>query len=224
MKLEDKLQYLRKMNGYSQEELADKLGIARQTISTWETGQATPTLQALIALSELYGVSIDRMVKEEDACNIQLHEYPDTHIHQVIDFLIRAKQHTYASGDHAVKPCRMNSHDYSYEEDAYTYYDTFLGSEYFSGEEAVWFHNQPLWCMNYSGRVIGDNFSSNFLKEVLSNVTQDFPYRGPKIYTKGDYHYHCKIDGAFDWFQGYEEIFYKSDKIYECYIHGGSVR
>lgn len=38
MKLEEKLQILRKKNGYSQEQLADKLGTARQTISKWETG------------------------------------------------------------------------------------------------------------------------------------------------------------------------------------------
>ena len=44
MKLEDKLQLLRKKHGYSQEQLADKLGIARQTISKWENGQAIPEL------------------------------------------------------------------------------------------------------------------------------------------------------------------------------------
>lgn len=38
MKLEEKLQLLRKQKGYSQEQLADKLGIARQTISKWENG------------------------------------------------------------------------------------------------------------------------------------------------------------------------------------------
>ncbi len=40
MKLEEKLQMLRKRNGYSQEQLADKIGIARQTVSKWENGQA----------------------------------------------------------------------------------------------------------------------------------------------------------------------------------------
>jgi len=38
MVLQEKLQLLRKENGYSQEQLADKLGIARQTVSKWETG------------------------------------------------------------------------------------------------------------------------------------------------------------------------------------------
>ena len=72
MNLEEKLQMLRKKNGYSQEQLADKIGIARQTVSKWENGQAIPELNGLILLSELYGVTIDRIVKDDDECNILL--------------------------------------------------------------------------------------------------------------------------------------------------------
>ena len=61
MELKDKLQLLRKQNGYSQEQLADKLGIARQTLSKWENGQAVPELGNLISLSNLYGITIDRI-------------------------------------------------------------------------------------------------------------------------------------------------------------------
>lgn len=57
MNLKDKLQLFRKQNGYSQEQLADKLGIARQTISKWKNGQAVPELHTLILLSDLYGVA-----------------------------------------------------------------------------------------------------------------------------------------------------------------------
>ena len=78
--------------------------------------------------------------------------------------------------------------------------------------------------MNYVGRVIGENFSGDFLKEVLMQVPANLPFRGPEIYTKGNYHYHCKVDGEFVWFQGYEEIFYRDEKIYECYFHGGTIR
>ena len=72
MELKDKLQLLRKQNGYSQEQLADKLGIARQTLSKWENGQAVPELSNLISLSNLYGITIDRIVKDDDECNISL--------------------------------------------------------------------------------------------------------------------------------------------------------
>lgn len=224
MKLEEKLQLLRKKNGYSQEQLADKIGIARQTISKWENGQAIPELNGLILLSKLYGVTIDRIVKDDDECNILLCKNADIDISTVISFLVRAKKNTYSSGTNKVHSSRTKSNDFDYEENSYKYYDTYLGGEKFCGEEAVWLYDNPIWCMNYSGRVLGDNFNGSFLKDVLSQVSESLPYRGPNIFTKGDYHYHCKIDGEFIWFQGYEEIFYLNQKIYECYFHGGIIQ
>lgn len=225
MELKDKLQLLRKQNGYSQEQLADKLGIARQTISKWENGQAVPELNGLILLSNLYGVTIDRIVKESDECNISLCRRTSTDINKIIEFLLVAKKNTYASSDNKTASCRTNSHDFCYQDNiGYKYYDSYLGGECFSGEEAVWLHDIPVWSMNYVGRVIEKNFNGDFLKEALMEVPADVPFRGPEIYTKGDYHYHCKVNGEFVWFQGYEEIFYMDKKIYECYFHGGAIR
>lgn len=223
--LKDKLQILRKQNGYSQEQLADKIGIARQTISKWETGQAVPELYGLISLSELYGVSIDRIVKGDDECNISLCAEKNINVNDMAEFLVWAKRNTYAANENQIKSCRINSHDYSLENNnGYAYYDTYLGGEQFAGEEAVWYQHNPVWSMNYTGRVTGDHFSGDFLKEALMAVSKDAPFRGPEIYTRGDYLYHCKVDGGFSWFQGYEEIFYLDQKIYECIFHGGILR
>lgn len=225
MNLKDKLVLLRKQNGYSQEQLADQLGIARQTISKWENGQAIPELNGLILLSEIYGVTIDRIVKEDDECNIPLCPDTRTSINKTVDFLLLAKKNTYAAADNQTASSRINSHDFCYRgTDGYTYYDSYLGRECFAGEEAVYLHNDPVWSMNYAGRITGDNFNSEFLKEALMAVPEELPFRGPEIYTKGDYHYHCKADGEFIWFQGYEEIFYMDAKIYECFFHGGVIR
>lgn len=225
MELRDKLQLLRKQNGFSQEQLADKLGIARQTISKWENGQAVPELNGLITLSNLYGVTIDRIVKDNDECNLSLCTNTNVDMKQMIQFLLLAKKNTYAAADNKAESCRRNSHDFRYEDcKGYTYLDTYLGGECFAGEEAVWFHENPVWSMNYVGRIIGENFSGDFLKEALLAVPEDLPFRGPEIYTKGDYHYHCKVDGECVWFQGYEEIFYRDEKIYECHFHGGAIR
>lgn len=93
----------------------------------------------------------------------------------------------------------MNSHDYHYKDkNGFTYLDSYLCGECFVGEEVVWLCENPVWSMNYVGRVIGENFSGDFLKEVLMQVPAELPFRGPEIYTKGDYHYHCKVDGEFD--------------------------
>lgn len=224
MNLKEKLQFLRKQNGYSQEQLADKIGIARQTISKWENGQAVPELNGLILLSELYGVTIDRIVKEDDECNTPLCTNTNLDLNEITDFLILAKKNTYAAKANEVASSRINSHDFRYEDtNGYLYYDTYLGSEQFAGEEAVWFHESPVWSMNYMGRVTGKHFSGDFLKEALMAVPKELPFRGPEIYTKGDYVYHCRVNGDFIWFQGYEEIFYMENKIYECYFHGGTI-
>ncbi|MDU1411544.1 MAG: helix-turn-helix transcriptional regulator [Clostridium sp.] len=65
MNLGEKLQLLRNNNRLSQEELGEKLGVSRQAISKWESGQSTPDLKKLIAISELYNITIDSLVKNE---------------------------------------------------------------------------------------------------------------------------------------------------------------
>ena len=107
MELKDKLQLLRKQNGYSQEQLADKLGIARQTLSKWENGQAVPELGNLISLSNLYGITIDRIVKEDDECNISLCKNASMDINKTIEFLLVAKKNTYAAANNKVDSCRI---------------------------------------------------------------------------------------------------------------------
>ncbi len=65
MILADKIILERKKNGWSQEELADKLGVTRQAVSKWEGAQSVPDLQRIMEMSRLFQVSIDYLVKEE---------------------------------------------------------------------------------------------------------------------------------------------------------------
>ena len=58
----NRLADLRKGKGYSQDDLAEKLGVSRQAISKWERGEATPDTTNLIALASLYGTSLDSLV------------------------------------------------------------------------------------------------------------------------------------------------------------------
>lgn len=228
MILGEKLSFLRKQNGYSQEELAEKLKLARQTVSKWENGLAVPELDGLIALSNLYHIPIDRIVKNDDDCNIPLKEAADKSDRaELIDFLIKAKQKTYAGHGAETAPCRPSSHDLRYEEKTETgvllYIDTYLGGKNFSGEEALWRNGLPLWSMNYCGRVTDEPFSGDFLKAALYEVPADKPFRGQDIFRHGDYTYHCQTSGDFEWFQGYEDIFYLEKKIYELHFHGGVI-
>ena len=58
----ERLAALRKERGLSQEDLAEKLQLTRQTISKWETGASTPDLELLIQLAEVFDVSTDRLL------------------------------------------------------------------------------------------------------------------------------------------------------------------
>ena len=66
IEIADRLIKLRKKNGYSQEELADKLGLSRQAVSKWERAEASPDTDNLICLAKLYGVSLDELLATED--------------------------------------------------------------------------------------------------------------------------------------------------------------
>ncbi|NEX01491.1 hypothetical protein SAMN04487829_1084 [Pseudobutyrivibrio sp. NOR37] len=142
---------------------------------------------------------------------------------ELVEFLIRAKKATYAGKGAETTSSREKSHDLIYRDGDYMYYDTYLGTGKFAGEEALWIKDIPYWSMNYIGIVTGDNFSGDFLKEALLLVPEDKPFRGPEKYTNGDYTYDCKIDGDYKWFNGRETISYKGEEIYECIFHGGLV-
>lgn len=65
MQTSDKLAQLRRQNNYTQEQLAELLGVTRQAVSRWESGAAYPETEKLIRLSRLYGCSIDYLLKSE---------------------------------------------------------------------------------------------------------------------------------------------------------------
>ena len=143
---------------------------------------------------------------------------------QIIEFLMKAKQATYAGKGAETTSSRVKSHDLIYRDGEYMYYDTYLGGDRFAGEEALWIADVPYWSMNYIGRVTGSPFSGDFLKEALLRVPEDEPYRGPRKYADGDYVYRCETAGSFEWFQGKETIDYRGKQIYECYYHGGLIK
>ena len=65
MILADKIIEERKKNGWSQEELANKLGVSRQAVSKWESAGSIPDLQRILQMSELFGVTTDYLLKDE---------------------------------------------------------------------------------------------------------------------------------------------------------------
>ncbi len=79
MKLADKIIQERKKMSWSQEELAERLDVSRQSVSKWEGGLSIPELDKIIAMSELFGVSTDYLLKEsiEDAVGAEKSSFED---------------------------------------------------------------------------------------------------------------------------------------------------
>ena len=70
MILADKIIELRKQNGWSQEDLAEKMDVSRQAISKWEGAQSVPDMGRIVRLSELFGVSTDYLLMGRDYMNL----------------------------------------------------------------------------------------------------------------------------------------------------------
>ena len=62
--LKENLIVLRKLNGYSQEQIAEKINISRQAYAKWENGQTVPDIEKAAMLAELYGVTLDSLMND----------------------------------------------------------------------------------------------------------------------------------------------------------------
>ena len=74
MEFGNKLYELRKKKGLSQEELASRLEVTRQTVSKWELGDSTPDLDKLVLLAELFEISLDELVLDKVSVTTRLDE------------------------------------------------------------------------------------------------------------------------------------------------------
>ena len=219
----EKLAILRKNKGITQEALAQKLNVSRQAVAKWESGQVYPDISNLIQISNLMNVTVDYLVRDGE-CMMAPVVNTDTDLDQLITFRLEANVNTYAAFMNEAPSTRLDSHDFRYENGDYTYHDTYVGGEQFAGQEAIWKKGKALYAMNYMGRVLAKEFSGNFLKAALRAANHKMPYRGPEYFEDGEYIYKCSVNGDFTWFQGYEEIYWKDKKVYECYFHGGLTR
>ena len=65
--LKDNLVMLRSINGFSQEEIAEKIGISRQAYAKWESGATVPDIEKCALLASVYGVTVDSLIQTASA-------------------------------------------------------------------------------------------------------------------------------------------------------------
>lgn len=85
MNIEEKIQFYRKKAGLSQEELGQLLLVSRQTISLWETGQTMPTVDNLLRLRDIFGVSVDEMLGVAEDGRIKARSADQCEVYELAD-------------------------------------------------------------------------------------------------------------------------------------------
>lgn len=91
MNFNEKLIELRKAKGLSQDELGQRIGVSRQTISKWELAQSYPDFQRLVLLSDYFGLSLDALVKDIDVQDVRQKNQSEQQIGVIYDDIQKAK-------------------------------------------------------------------------------------------------------------------------------------
>ena len=98
-------------------------------------------------------------------------------------FIVRAKAGTYVGDGEHTSPCRSGSHDLRFTDGEWTYHDSYFGGTDFIGEEVVYFAEQPVWAMNYYGRILRDDLltapqAGQMIKASLSRMYRQGRFLG----------------------------------------------
>ena len=102
MKLSEKIRTLRKNAGLSQEQLGEKINVSRQAITKWESGDGLPDIYNLVALSNLFSITLDELMAQEKAVADKRFLY-ESHVEYDIDRLCKFDMNLYVSSDLTIR-------------------------------------------------------------------------------------------------------------------------
>jgi hypothetical protein len=148
-----------------------------------------------------------------------------SHLNQ---FIVTAKNHTYAGSGKEISPSRPSSHDLEYIENDFRYLDSYFGGQNFIGEEIVYNKGIPVWGMNYYGvdlrpELISAAEIGAMIKKSLKEMYKEGRFLGGFEYIDHDLRYVDKSDGPITNFSGLEEIFKNGILVYKLSYAGGLI-
>ncbi len=153
----------------------------------------------------------------------------DFTLDQLNAFIVRAKAATYVGGGAKSLSRRPGSHDLEFREGAFAYLDSYLGGSVFIGQEVVYFDNQPVWAMNYYGRILEPDLitaaeAGQMIQASLSKLYTQGRFLGGFEHTLGVDAYVDTNEGNVTSFTGKEWITRGNTKVYELVYHGGLIK
>lgn len=153
----------------------------------------------------------------------------DTLLQQLGSFIVRAKAATYVGDGEKTTACRMGSHDLKFEDGAFSYLDSYFGGEDFIGQEVVYYQGEPLWAMNYYGRIIDAQKitaaeAGQIIKKSLSRLYAEGRFLGGFEHVVAGSTYVDTNQGDLESFRGKEWITRANSRVYELVYHGGRIK
>lgn len=152
-----------------------------------------------------------------------------TSLDKLNHFIVQAKAATYVGDGQKTKSSRTGSHDLAFQNGDFSYLDSYFGGTDFIGQEVVYENDEPVWAMNYYGRIlkpekIAAAQAGQIIKESLSKLYEDGRFLGGFTYAVGAFHYTDTSQGDFQSFIGQEWITRGDVRVYELVYHGGVIK
>ena len=144
-------------------------------------------------------------------------------------FIVKAKATTYVGGGAESPACRPGSHDLQFRDGDFAYLDSYFGGTDFIGEEVVYCEGEPVWAMNYYGRILEPGMiaaaeAGQIIKQSLSAMYREGRFLGGFEYDTGDGVYTDTGEGDVVAFTGKEWITRAGVRVYELVYHGGLIK
>jgi hypothetical protein len=153
----------------------------------------------------------------------------DFSLNQLLEFIVRAKAVTYVGDGEVSLSYRPGSYDLQYTKGDFAYLDSYFGTEDFIGQEVVYFRKNPIWVMNYYGRLLEPDLITaakigQVIRESLTQLYKEDRFLGGFEFEAGEYKYVDTNQGYVASFTGAEWIMSGEVKVYELVYHGGLVK
>ena len=150
-------------------------------------------------------------------------------LQQLNDFIVKAKAATYVGDGEKTESCRDGSHDLKFQEGLFFYLDSYFGGTDFIGQEVVYYNDEPVWAMNYYGKIIEPQKISaaetgQIIKESLSLMYREGRFLGGFEHATENGVYTDTSQGDLESFTGVEWIIRDNVKVYELLYHGGLIK
>ena len=144
-------------------------------------------------------------------------------------FILEAKSAAYVGGGSPSPACRPASHDIRHERGPWRYLDSYFGGTDFVGQEVVWKNGEPVWAMNYYGRIldatlIDATVAGAVIKESLSALYRLGRFLGQFEHVIRQYRYVDNSGEDIGGFVGIERICVGEREVYRLDYHGGLVK